>query len=909
MSAEEEARPNEATPASISNFFTASDVSNRDESKKDRLKRALRNHTTENDHLLDASEERTYTEETTATDQIANDDKNKLPKLAPEPPRWRFVKEAKSTSGYSSKYAGVVVSGISSSELGAKYVAPEITREMKVRTIEHFDLVPPEEKEIEQKKLREVGKLTICEWDRETEDFVGEGRLCHHLKRSSLLDDEDETSRGNCIDPSSCTATYNLPDDSHSYLDRSMTSTGAASSNGEGSNGYNRNDFDFRDENEKPISLHSTSERLWKRYRCTLFPLFLLFVIIGAVVGKKRSSEGNDGTSVPERYVFGGSAIASPSLSPTFTPTDQTTSIPSITSLPSASPSILPSTAPSGEPSSNPTVKPSATPSFDPTLGPSASPTLGPSKLPSNSPSATPTQLSSESSSPTIMGSDEPSLSQKPSHSPTVRPSSNPSDHPITMSPSQQPIMFMGGCPEQFEPFTSYIINQKVSRNGVIYLCFSTNCGSLLYTPGLDSGQWRETWEIVGTCNGTNSPTIAPSQFPSVFPTDMPSITLIPTQQPIIFIGGCPRAFDSFASYEIGSMASSEGIVYECANLFCGSLGFVPGESSNWRDTWKEVGSCNGSFAPTSTTSTVPSIMATETPSIIPTLAPLESTLVPTVNPTSNPSKVPSSKPSKVPSHSPTKVPSPNPTVQPSNEPTKRPQTLSPTRRPTLKPVLGLTPRPTCPPQNGNFNVCIALDMSGSVCGGGTCSFCQPLSSCNSFGINQERCCNNFDNVLEFSKALVRQLGDLKTMQDFSLVHFASDAEIASTLQNANQAIKTLQRLDYTGGATNLGGGITLCQKTLDASTAGRKNFMIIVTDGDPTVPSVRPREVSLRAASEAKKKGTFVIPIFVEQIGSNDPAVALMKEISSDAQVFLTDFDSIVSLKDIVFEQVICHA
>ncbi|KAL7492103.1 hypothetical protein ACHAWT_002615 [Skeletonema menzelii] len=801
MSAEEEARPNEATPASISNFFTASDVSNRDESKKDRLKRALRNHTTENDHLLDASEERTYTEETTATDQIANDDKNKLPKLAPEPPRWRFVKEAKSTSGYSSKYAGVVVSGISSSELGAKYVAPEITREMKVRTIEHFDLVPPEEKEIEQKKLREVGKLTICEWDRETEDFVGEGRLCHHLKRSSLLDDEDETSRGNCIDPSSCTATYNVPDDSHSYLDRSMTSTGAASSNGEGSNGYNRNDFDFRDENEKPISLHSTSERLWKRYRCTLFPLFLLFVIIGAVVGKKRSSEGNDGTSVPERYVFGGSAIASPSLSPTFTPTDQTSSIPSITSLPSASPSILPSTAPSGEPSSNPTVKPSATPSFDPTLGPSASPTLGPSKLPSNSPSATPTQLSSESSSPTIMGSDEPSLSQKPSHSPTVRPSSNPSDHPITMSPSQQPIMFMGGCPEQFEPFTSYIINQKVSRNGVIYLCFSTNCGSLLYTPGLDSGQWRETWEIVGTCNGTNSPTIAPSQFPSVFPTDMP------------------------------------------------------------------------------------------------------------VNPTSNPSKVPSSKPSKVPSHSPTKVPSPNPTVQPSNEPTKRPQTLSPTRRPTLKPVLGLTPRPTCPPQNGNFNVCIALDMSGSVCGGGTCSFCQPLSSCNSFGINQERCCNNFDNVLEFSKALVRQLGDLKTMQDFSLVHFASDAEIASTLQNANQAIKTLQRLDYTGGATNLGGGITLCQKTLDASTAGRKNFMIIVTDGDPTVPSVRPREVSLRAASEAKKKGTFVIPIFVEQIGSNDPAVALMKEISSDAQVFLTDFDSIVSLKDIVFEQVICHA
>lgn len=51
------------------------------------------------------------------------------------------------------------------------------------------------------------------------------------------------------------------------------------------------------------------------------------------------------------------------------------------------------------------------------------------------------------------------------------------------------------------------------------------------------------------------------------------------------------------------------------------------------------------------------------------------------------------------------------------------------------------------------------------------------------------------------------------------------------------------------------------------------------------------------------------MIPIFVEQTGLNDPAVALMKEISSDGQVFLTDFGSIVSLKDIVFEQVICNA
>lgn len=473
----------------------------------------------------------------TATDQTASDGDGKNKLLAPEPPRWRFVNEAKSTSGYSSKYAGVVVSGISSAELGAKYVAPEIKKEVKVRTIEHFDLVPPDEKEIEQKKLREVGKLTIHEWDWETEDFVGEGGLRRDRKRPSLPD-EDDTSRGKRIDPSSFTSTYNLPDDSNIDLNRSMASIYASSSNGEGSNEYNHSD------NETPTFLHSTTDRqkYWKQYRWMLFPLFLLFVIIGAVVGKKRSAEGNDGTLsiMPDIYVFEGNATASapPSqsssvilnpagtnASPLFPrPTFHLPSLsPSISSLPSGAPSILPSAAPSGEPSSIPTAKPTTMPSFDPTIGPSSNPTLGPSMLPSNNPSVIPTQIPSESSPPTNMGSDEPSLSPKPSPSPSHRPSSfpssYPSDHPITMSPSKQPIMFMGGCPEHFEPFISYLIGQKVSREGVIYVCISTNCGSLLYTPGLESGKWRETWEMIGACNGTNSPTFEPSPFPSTSPT------------------------------------------------------------------------------------------------------------------------------------------------------------------------------------------------------------------------------------------------------------------------------------------------------------------------------------------------------------------------------------------------------
>ena len=46
---------------------------------------------------------------------------------APQPPRWRFVNEAKKSSGYSSMHAGSFIKGKSSNELGAKYTAPDVS--------------------------------------------------------------------------------------------------------------------------------------------------------------------------------------------------------------------------------------------------------------------------------------------------------------------------------------------------------------------------------------------------------------------------------------------------------------------------------------------------------------------------------------------------------------------------------------------------------------------------------------------------------------------------------------------------------------------------------------------------------------------------------------------------------------
>ena len=60
-----------------------------------------------------------------SSETSANDSVPKSPdKLTPAPPRWRFVKEAKSTLGYSSTHAGVFVRGKSSLQLGATYNAP-----------------------------------------------------------------------------------------------------------------------------------------------------------------------------------------------------------------------------------------------------------------------------------------------------------------------------------------------------------------------------------------------------------------------------------------------------------------------------------------------------------------------------------------------------------------------------------------------------------------------------------------------------------------------------------------------------------------------------------------------------------------------------------------------------------------
>lgn len=204
--------------------------------------------------------------------------------------------------------------------------------------------------------------------------------------------------------------------------------------------------------------------------------------------------------------------------------------------------------------------------------------------------------------------------------------------------------------------------------------------------------------------------------------------------------------------------------------------------------------------------------------------------------------------------------------------------------------------------------------MSGSVCNGNSnslCTVCEPQNICNTGGHNLSRCCSNFDNIIEFTRSLVSALGELPTDQDFSVVHFGTIVEVASTLESSKQSVKTLNKLKYSGGKTNMVGAINSCQSTLASSPPDRKNLMLLITDGAPSVPDTNAPLITANAATDAKNQGTFIIPILIESPTSQyiQEVDFLRNNISSDGNVFVADFDGLTEIQDTVFDQVTCQS
>lgn len=375
--------------------------------------------------------------------------------------------------------------------------------------------------------------------------------------------------------------------------------------------------------------------------------------------------------------------------------------------------------------------------------------------------------------------------------------------------------------------------------------------------------------DVPSTSPSSSSPTLVPSTSP-------------PTPNPVLFVGGCPESFVPFAnSYPVGVRVERNGIVYECVSVSCGGYGFDPGSvekwsSVLWRGAWEAVGSCEGTLAPTG-----------------------HPTALPTTTPTKLPSRSPSQGPSNIPTREPTSVPTPIPTP--------RRRTRTPTKYPT--------PKPTCSTED-EFNLCLAVDMSGSVCSdgmGSECNECRaaflPIfftSECRDKFVSEDTCCNNFANVKEFSSLMVDLLGEFPAEKSFSLVQFATDAQLVSGLSSTSQTLLVIDRLDYTGGFTNHAAAIQKCRGVLP-TWDGRKNFIMLITDGVSSEPGLDPEGAAEAAASSAKRDGTFIIPIFISP--RNDlSALAFMRRLSSDGKVFdVTDFGSLDRLQDSLVNQVSC--
>lgn len=187
--------------------------------------------------------------------------------------------------------------------------------------------------------------------------------------------------------------------------------------------------------------------------------------------------------------------------------------------------------------------------------------------------------------------------------------------------------------------------------------------------------------------------------------------------------------------------------------------------------------------------------------------------------------------------------------------------------------------------------VCLAIDMSGSVCSPDfnnpqLCSNCP--SQCQIGSVtNPDSCCENFANIQDFSTSIVDALDAEFTGAEFSAVRFSETAATISGFASKMTVNPLLENLVYTGGFTNHAAALTQCQNTgFDPENPSRSRITILLTDGVPTRPTngvVGAEEAETTAAS-VRDTGTFILPVFIA--GSDPDAIAYMNRLSSDGAI-----------------------
>ena len=664
-------------------------------------------------------------------------------------PQWRFVSVAKKSEGYSSKSAGEFVQGKSSEELGAKYVAPDVSlyrAEKTAISVGRLSVEPPNVAEIETKEIQ-VGKL------KRDDDGTTEKDL--ELGQENNEKDEGTDAGGDAHQ-------REAPNDSNSSatLDLEEVPIEVKSEDGGGGGptfeevpievaGLATPELDVATD---PIKNSTGSNKRRRRKPIITSLLILILLVIIAVLSilllrdneDVESNSSNAATAGGSESGVTGIEAATPSVRPTAAFSFAPSSLPSRTN--SGKPSVTFSDAPSLQSStspslpglgssidwtpylvstSKPTVAETSRPSRDETSRPSDASSPQPSTQPSNEtcPEGTrpfgiqyPTSASAtigktptkwvfkdpctgdviseclpcssggnggglfggsglldavdgtfaadvspfernrrmqEATRPDVFqclpedasyvfeialadsdeccGFDGPTaivsydgkelsfeaagafsaegrFGQEKSCS-TPRPTYPPSSSPVKPSPSSP------GCPPNYKPRVTYgggdlVINpQDNNEFAVVYSCrgfpYTEWCAQQAYEPGV-ALNYDLAWETLGNCELQSAQ---------------------PSLSPLPFLGVCPSAFDTSATYSFGEQVTYSlgggSYVYECDVVLCRSYGAEPSASS-----WTRIGAC--SFVPQVTT-----VSPSGQPSFTPTKQ--------TKQPTRRPSQVPSS--------------------------------------------------------------------------------------------------------------------------------------------------------------------------------------------------------------------------------------------------------------------------
>ena len=225
-----------------------------------------------------------------------------------------------------------------------------------------------------------------------------------------------------------------------------------------------------------------------------------------------------------------------------------------------------------------------------------------------------------------------------------------------------------------------------------------------------------------------------------------------------------------------------------------------------------------------------------------------------------------------------------------------------------------------------SFNLCFALDMSGSVCNRGqplNCYNCQQNYQCrdttpdgNNWMYDESTCCNNFYEIVNFTSIMTTRLDELTTQQSMktSVVRFANTGVIESSLtSDVNVTLDKLDNMVYTGGYTHHEAAIHLCHATFPPDSIGNeeiKNFILLVTDGIPTLPSPtsNAQNAAINAASVIRDEGTLLLPVFIST-SNDDDQLDYMRQLSYDNErVFdINVFDELQGLIETITSQVLC--